>query len=176
MEIKNLITNDTKILDLTQNRVNNFTLFNHTGIRRDVIDCWDSWYFKNKSLYFFKDFYDLQEQATVYRFLNELIGEELSKSIGIDTIHYEIAKTQYKYGLASESFYEKHNKYYFMQDLFLPLGCCNFRNLDRLKDRCKTDEVFKKLVSEVLKATAIDIFMNQKEFTYGQCYILIQAS
>ena len=167
MEIKNLITNDTKIINLSGCKISMNSSHRKTAVRKDVIECWDSWYLYDGDPYFFKDFVTHGDNRSVTRFLNELIGEELANTLKIDSIHYELAKEDDKYGLASRSFYRDDSKYFFMRSLYIPLNCCNMRNLERLRDYCKNEENHNELVDEILKFVAIDIYMNQKDRTYS---------
>ena len=167
MEIKNLFTNDTKILDLTNYRINTYNMPIDSRIRRDVMECWDSWYSKDNKLYFFKNFYDVHEQDCTYRFINELIGVKLAEYLKLDSIKYNIAKADKEYGLASLNFHNRDNNYYFVRDLYLPLNSFNMKNLDRIRTRCRDNNNHQELVKEILKAVAIDIYMNQKDRTYS---------
>lgn len=158
MGIRKLLTRDTNIIELSEKAKNNIILSNKLGYKTDLISVWPDWYKYNKELYFFKKMDDKPN-----RFVNELIGEKLSNILGIDTIHYEIAKQGFDYGLASKNFKKTGNRYYFMKDLYLPNQPTNFSNLDRLKEKCKTNEEYEILLNEILKALAIDLYMNQMD-------------
>jgi len=159
VSIRKLITRDTNIIELYRTNNNYRLLSNKLHIDYSILKIWHSWYKdSNKEYYYFKDFNNDNK-----RFINELIGEYLAKKISLDSIHYEIAKKDDTYGLASKSFINKKNKYYYMIDLYLPNAPDNLYNLERLKDKCKTDEEYETLLKEIFKMTAIDIYMSQTD-------------
>ena len=163
MAIENLITNDTKVLELKDKKVSLSTLSRKTHVRKPVLRTWDTWYLHDKDWYFFKAFNGSDDITTKFRFVNELIGEELSNIMELDTIHYEIARINNHLGLASKAFTDKKNRYYFIQDLNIPADCMNLRNFERLREICKTDEEYETVKNEILKLFAIDIYMNQTD-------------
>ena len=166
MAIKNLITNDTKILELSEQVYTPSKISKATGIRKDICKTWDTWYQNNDKWYFFKNFGYANEEGFGIRLTNELIGEYLAKKLGLDSVHYEIARLQTPsgreaIGLASENFYKRGYKYVFMRDLDVRRNYDNPSNLDQMKPLCKDDENYKQLVTELSKMAALDLYMVQ---------------
>ena len=155
MGIKKLLTRDTNIIELTEKAPNMF-LSRKVDMKKDLLEIWNAWYKYNDEYYYFKKMDDNPN-----RFVNELIGEKLANRLNLDTVHYEIAKQGYYYGVASKYFKNKDSKYYFMKDLCLPNQPSNFSNLERLKDKCKNKKEYNTLIKEILKSVAIDLYMGQ---------------
>ena len=167
MAIVNLITNYTKIIELQDNIYSNYVLSKKIGIKRDVFESWNSWYSYNNQWYFFKNFTCDKYESLEFKLINELIGEELSKYLNIDVIHYEIAKLGNIYGLASLSFFKQKNKYYFSKDINIYPNHVNMKNIRLLKYECKNDSNYIELINEIYKLTALDIYMNQTDRNYS---------
>ena len=167
MAIKDLITNDTKILELTKEIHDPKFVAKKVGIAKDVCEFWNNWYLYDGKWYFFKNFTCEKYTSSDVKFLNELIGEFLGNYLNVDTIHYEVASLSGEYGLASESFIKPHNKYLFFRDIGLFNNCVNLDNLREIRRKCKNDENYKELVSDILKLTAIDLYMGQADRSIG---------
>ena len=167
MAIKDLITKDTKILNLQEQLYKPEYLSKKIGLDKDVCECWNNWYFYDGKWYFFKNFTCEKYTSSDLKFLNELIGEFLGHYLNIDTIHYEIASLKDEYGLASESFIKPHNKYIFFKDLGLFNNFANLDNLIEIRRKCKDDKNYSELVTEILKLTAIDLYMGQADRSMG---------
>lgn len=163
MAIKNLITNKTKIIELK----NKACTCNDIGIANDVFCFWNNWYKFHDKWYYFKKIMDEKYFSSELRILNELIGEYLAKYLDIDTIHYDLAKLNNNYGLASENFIKKGSKYCFLNDISVPYNSYNTRNILLLHRECKNFDNYQKLVSEIFKQVAIDIYMNQTDRSYS---------
>ncbi len=168
MAIKNLITNDTKLLELSEQVYTPSKIARATGVRQDICKTWDSWYNHNGKWYFYKDFGYSNQNTCETIFLNELLGEYLATKLGLDTVHYEMAKLIHPngketIGLASENFVHKGNKYYFIRDMDISVNYADTSNINRFRYICPSEENYKELVSEINKLTALDIFMSQED-------------
>jgi hypothetical protein len=166
MGVNNLITNDTKIIELKKVYGNSFLLSKRTHIKKGIVNTWNSWYKCDGDYYFYKTFSTLDENEDK-RYVNEFIGEKLCNLLDLDSIHYEFAKANDRIGIASKNFIKPHNKYYFMPDLYLPNGCANLKNLERIREKCKSDEEFDTFIDELSKLFAIDIYMSQTDRNVG---------
>ena len=83
---------------------------------------------------------------------HEIIGEIIAKSLKLDTAHYEICKMNDKYFYLSPNFKDKNKIYKRVYELF------NGKNIiDQIDDL--------ELVKQILKMTALDIFMMQVDRT-----------
>ena len=98
MGIKKLLTRDTNIIELTEKAPNMF-LSRKVDMKKDLLEIWNAWYKYDNEYYYFKKMDDNPN-----RFVNELIGEKLANRLNLDTVHYEIAKQGYNYGVASKNF------------------------------------------------------------------------
>lgn len=161
MSIGNLITNETKIIELNPALTNTWILSKRLRIRKDILDSWNGWYKNGKDYYYFKSF-PLDMNGEI-RYVNEILGEKLCGVLKLDSAHYEFAHRDNKYGIASKSFTKPHNRYYFMTDLYIPGGCANLKNLERLRERCKSDEEFNTLTDELSRYIAVDLYMHQHD-------------
>ena len=161
MCIRNLFTNETKVIELNQALTSTWILSRKLHIKKAILDKWNGWYKNGNEFYFFKHFpYDINGEV---RYVNELIGEKLCSILSLDSVHFEFAKLENKYGLASISFNKPHNRYYFMPDLYLPSDCANLKNLERIRERCKSDKEFDTLTDELSRYIAVDIYMGQQD-------------
>lgn len=167
MGINNLITNKTKIIELTKTNLSHHALSKKIGIRKDVYECWNDWYCYDDKWYYFKSFTSDKYTSYEFKFLNELIGEYLANYLNIDVIHYEIAKAYNTLGLASQSFIKQGNKYYFAQDINIRRNSINMDNISFLFRKCYNNQNYLELVTEIYKFIAIDIYMNQTDRSYA---------
>jgi len=168
MAIKNLITNDTKLLELSEQVYTPTKISKATGIRKDICKTWDTWYENNNKWYFFKDFGYSDQSVFESKLINELIGEYLANRLGLDTVHYELARINTQsdrelIGLASENFIQKRNKYLFIRDMDISVNYANTNNLNRLRHICPNEENYKELLDEIYKLVALDIYMSQED-------------
>ena len=163
MTITNFFTNDTKVIELNDKLTNTLVLSRKLHIKRAILNTWNAWYKDNNNNYYFFKRYPSSDEFAERRYVNELIGEKLCDILDLDSVHYEFAKLGNRYGLASKSFNKPHNKYYFMPDLYLPDDCANLKNLERIRERCKSDEEFNTLTSELSKLIAVDMYMKQTD-------------
>lgn len=174
MAISNLITNKTKIIELNNNLYHPNLLSKKTRIKKDVCECWNNWYISGNKWFYFKDFSREKYNSFEFKLINELIGEYLANYLNIDVIHYEFAKLDNTLGLASESFIQKGSKYCFQKDINIPCNYANMQNIYLLRNRCKNDLNYHKLMNEIFKLLSIDIYMNQTDRSYSNCQFRIE--
>ena len=163
MAICNLITNNTKIIELKRNIESVRKISHSVGINKDICQYWNNWYTSGNKWYYFKYFPYAESNYINYKLINELIGEYLANYLNVDVVHYEIGRFKDTYGLVSENFIKKGSKYYFLEDIDIPKDYTSTNNLLLLKNRCKNIENYNKLINEIFKLVAIDIYMNQAD-------------
>lgn len=65
----------------------------------------------NNQKYFYKKAISMND------IFNELIAEEIAKCLGLPTVHYDLASTEYDIGVISESFYQKGDNCIYLKDI-----------------------------------------------------------
>ena len=165
MEIKDLILPNTEILLFDTVKSKNLKkLARNLNIDYSIIKLWNNWVQINGIWYYYKNFYNYKN--SIKNFLNELIGEFLAFYLNLDTVTYHIGSTinekgEIEYGLLSENFRDKKEKYIIPTDLGLDLNCVSLDNILELKKICKSNENYIQLTEQIFKMIAIDIYMNQ---------------
>lgn len=169
MKIKNLILPETSPIYFNKKNLQNpKRIAKILNINYQIVKTWNNWFYINNKWYYYKNF--LQYQNSDEHFLNELIGEFLATFLGLNTINYQIGCTlncekEMEYGLLSENFRQKRKKYIVPTDLYLEVNCTQLNNLINLKHYCKSNEMYKKLLLQLLKMITLDIYMNQQDRT-----------
>lgn len=167
MEIKNLILENTPVIPFTKTQTDPRILSRILKIDKGVIECWNHWVNIDGTWYYFKDFNLYYDPAK--HFLNELIGEVLANLLELSTIQYNIGNVltddgKEKYVLLSKSFREHGYKYLLPEQVF-DRNCINLRNLELIRENCKTNNKYRELVSQLLKMVVLDVYMNQEDRT-----------
>ena len=143
MKIKNLILPETSPIYFNKKNLQNpKRIAKILNINYQIVKTWNNWFYINNKWYYYKNF--LQYQNSDEHFLNELIGEFLATFLGLNTINYQIGCTL---------------------NLYLEANCTQLNNLINLKHYCKSNEMYKKLLLQLLKMIALDIYMNQQDRT-----------
>ncbi len=124
----------------------------------------------NNDWYYFKE-----ENDSSYYLMEELMGSFLANKIESQAVTYSIASRKEKknpkqFGLASKNFKKPEFDYYFCdfyrEIYYLQNGLYdyeNIKNIENLKIICKTEEETERLIEQVLKMLALDLFMLQKD-------------
>lgn len=118
-------------------------------------DYTNNWYEIDGKWYFYKG------PLSTFHLNNELIGEEISKYFGLESVHYDIAIKDGMKGVISENFYRPNYKYKKPSDYNL-----TSKKLDILKDIkkiCKTKEEYKKIKKELKRLFIRDLYTSQKD-------------
>jgi len=166
MDIKNLITKNTPIITFSSSTQEDpRKLSKILKIDSSIIKCWNNWIEIDGTWYYYKNFENYQSPEE--NFINELIGEFIATYLELETIHYSIGYNQEKneYGLLSKSFRNKKTKYLTPDQLLIPKNCINLNNIKEIKYNCKNEKNYQKLVNQILKMIALDIYMNQRDRT-----------
>lgn len=167
MEIKNLILPETSLTYFNSQIIQNpKVLARKLKIDAEIIKVWNNWFYINNNWYYYKNFFHYEK--AIENFINELIGEFLSSYLKLNTVKYNIGCTvnsenQIEYGLLSENFRDKKRKYIIPTDLYLDSDCMTLNNLENLKKYFKSEHTYNMFLLQLLKMTAIDIYMNQKD-------------
>ncbi len=164
MAVKNLITNKTIIIRVLNKPINIKQLSEETGVDEAICRERDSWFLHDGMWHYYKRFYNFPGGSPEeMKFINELMGEVLSKRLDIESIHYKIAENRGFIGLLSKNFLKPNQQYFFMKDLKLMSQFYDTSNLEKIRKLCKDDENYKELLSEIFKLVAIDLYMNQED-------------
>lgn len=167
--IRELITEDTPILNLPKNSISISDKYSELGFlssHKKAMFYVDMMYFLNNDWYYFK-----VEESYFYQFylIDELMGSYLARFINLDAVSYSVAKVDDCIGLASQNFKKDRFDYYFSEELSLN-SSCDFTNIYILKSFCKDDNNAQELVDSILKLFALDIYMLQND----RCYLNLQ--
>ncbi len=143
----------------------------------------------DKKEYYFKEV----ELSTAYL---ELFGEQIARSLNIDTVHYALAKYQGKIGVLSENYNPKHLKEITMKQILMNyyMGCFwnrkeireDIHHLDDLmnlediwsaityyyKDRIDKNEIGNKIMSQLVDTFLLQIFLGNQDLHSTQLSIL----
>lgn len=97
--------------------------------------------------------------------VNELIGEQLAKYIGVRTVNFDLFENigNNVINIASKSFINPNSTYIEYKE---SLNADNPRN-NTLRQMCIDDENYQNLMNNIFKMFAIDIYMGQKD----RCYV-----
>jgi len=118
-----------------------------------------SWFMIDGKWYYFKGMEKLE------RFINEILGSFLSKKYNLPTVDYKVASFdngRYTiYGLISENFKLQNKSYSTTYDLKLPVYEQGLSNIVMIREYFKNEDDYYKFIVSILKATAIDFYMNQ---------------
>jgi len=169
MKIDNLILGSTPVINFSEFSVNDSRKLSRIlKIEHGIIEQWNNWVNIDGTWYYYKNFPNYSNPSA--NFLNELIGEFLANYIELETINYNIgcmnlSNGEKNYGLLSPSFRKKGFKYITPYDLGLSPNQANLNNLENIRYLCKNDKNHKKLVSQILKMIALDIYMDQNDRT-----------
>ena len=123
----------------------------------------DHWFKIDNEWYFYKsDGYD-------FHFVNELLGEFISKYFKLDTIHYNVAKLcvngqKEEYGLLSKNFCDKEHYYKTAWDYnFMPKADLSI--LDDIRIICNSDSEYLLLLKDLKKFFIRDFYVSQLDRT-----------
>ncbi len=164
MAVKDLVTNKTNVIRVLEKPIDIKRLSQETGVDEETCRERDSWFLYEGIWHYYKRFYNFPGGSPEeMKFINELMGEILSKKLGIESIHYKIADNKGFIGLLSENFLKPDQKYFFMRDLRIMSQFTNTSNLEKIRRLCKDDENYRQLLSEIFKLVAIDLYMNQED-------------
>ncbi|MBQ8891779.1 MAG: hypothetical protein IJ068_02825 [Bacilli bacterium] len=123
----------------------------------------DHWYKIGNEWYFYKsDGYD-------FHFINELLGEIISKYFDLDTVHYNVAKLCVKgkkeeYGLLSKNFCDKNYLYKTTWDYGL-VPNRDLNVLNSIRDICESDSEYLILLKDLKKFFIRDFYVSQLDRT-----------
>lgn len=172
--IKELIKNENRVIrieDEEDSYKNIDKLSSLVNVNQETLMNWHSWYNIDGIWYYFKP-------SMQIRFLfNELMGEQLAKYFGIDTVHYELAYRNkvynphikasdgYYYGIISKNFREKDKEYLSSIDLNMPEDKDNIDSLKsrRLKKIFSTKTNYEIIINKLLKMIILDFYMEQTD-------------
>lgn len=123
----------------------------------------DHWHKIGNEWYFYKS------DGDDFHFINELLGEFISKYFKLDTIHYNVAKLCVKgkreeYGLVSKNFCDKEHSYKTAWDYnFMPKTDLSI--LDSIRSICSTDSEYLLLLKDLKKFFIRDFYVSQLDRT-----------
>ena len=169
MKIDNLILSGTPVINFSEFPMSDpRKLSRILKIDHRIIERWNNWVNIDGIWYYYKNFPNYSNPSA--NFLNELIGEFLANYIELETVNYNIGCMnlfggEKNYGLLSRSFRKKEFKYITPYDVGVSPHQISLYNLENIRYLCKNDENYKKLVSQLLKMIALDIYMNQNDRT-----------
>lgn len=180
--IKQLITNEAKIFEITVNEIDKFDksksreymkiskqISNETGVPVSLIYSYpyfffiDHWHKLDNEWYFYKNL------GSSFCFINELLGEVISKYFGLDTIHYQIARLYVKgkkeeYGIVSKNFCNKDYTYKSCWDYNFEARR-DLSILEDVKTICKSEEEYRLLSSDLKTFIIRDFYASQADRT-----------
>ena len=93
--------------------------------------------------------------------LNEFIGEQLAKEIGLRTVIFDLFENIYngEIMIASKSFINPNSKYsFYTNNLDI-----NNPNDNNLRDKCINNNNYQHLLNNLLKMLSLDIYMGQRD-------------
>ena len=118
-----------------------------------------SWFFVDGKWNYFKGMENLE------RFINEILGSFLAQKYNLPAPTYKVAQLNKGkvtiYGLISENFKLQNKKYVTTYDLKLPVYDQGLFNIVMVREYFKNEEDYSNFIVSLLKATAIDFYMNQ---------------
>lgn len=131
------------------------------SINKERLQIWNNWVKIDNEYFYYKGI------NYIYTFLEELLGEQISKYFDLNTVHYEIAKRTFKnsklicYGLLSKNFRLKNKRYLEGSDLHLS----KYSNFDLFYHLEEYNEngVYDLLISDLKKMLIRDFYTNQKD-------------
>ena len=143
-----------------------------TGISKDTLLNFSdirSWYNIKGYWYYFKASKDpsIKFLSELY-FFNELLGVEISKYFGLDTVEYEIAKLyypkgDYRLGLMSKNFYEQGCTYKNPSEYSMFRNIDNLDILEILNKLCQQDVKYKQLLIDIKKLFISEYYTLQND-------------
>lgn len=156
--VQTLITPTTPLISVSKNgvpvtkKVTKDLSLNETRLR-----LWNQWTKIDNTYYYFKQI------NYIYTFLEELIGEQISKYFDLNTVHYEIgAKKEnktIKYGLLSKNFRLQQKTYFESIDLHLN-RYHGFELFDHLEEYNEEGQ-YNLLISDLKKMIIRDFYTHQ---------------
>lgn len=123
----------------------------------------DHWHKIGNEWFFYKsDGYD-------FHFINELLGEIISKYFDLDTVHYNVAKLCVKgkkeeYGIISKNFCDKNYLYKTAWDYGL-IPNDNLNILENIREICESDNEYLILLKDLKKFFIRDFYVSQLDRT-----------
>ncbi len=110
-----------------------------------------------KDIYEYNGKYYYKKESNSYELINELIGSFYAKQIDLDAVDYKIVDDKY---IISEVFYDRLHRYKYTYEF--DYGC-----MDKLKSAIRGDAKLPnnlyKLYDDVMKLTALDLKMDQRD-------------
>jgi len=166
------VANDSSVTEIEKTKILGTNNATYSLSRRE--DYFKMMYKMNNIWYYFK--VEKENRAYPFYLIDELMGNFLAKKIEISSVSYLIGsrkqkKNKYQFGLVSKNFKEPEFEYCFC-DCYQELWFLNSknhydfensRNIENLKMICKSEKETHRLIQQILKMLALDLFMLQKD-------------
>ena len=157
--IEKFLTNNTEVIQFSSKQENASEQYQKEFTSLPMI--YRHWILRNQKYYYYK--YD--NNSISYGFLNELIGEELSRYFHLPTVHYEIAydTDAQQFAILSENF-RKHGKEY--------VNIFRFPALKHLDTYCVFEEMASftqdkeqrlQFLKDLKRMMVLDFYMGQED-------------